>query len=271
MSVRRPPVVASGLLFLLLLGLPPLPSPVAAQVEGVVDTVPQSDEERAIAFREMFGLDATVSKVRSAAKSSDYSADPYGVPLSLEERLELARRAKVEDASVKAANVGAGEPTWAGYYFDQLNRGTPVFLFTSDPKAMRSELAPHLPDVAEFRVEQVDRSLADLMASKRGIERAYAEIRASGVHITSTGIDLITNRVTVGIQGLTDEAERAITSRFGPHIKFRERSVAQADACPLSGCRPIKVVSESSVPRARPGRALRDTSPDAPPTISWPS
>jgi hypothetical protein len=199
-----------------------------------------TDEENALAFRRMFGLDADPSLISNAAVSPEYSAANYGVPLSPAEEAELGRRVEVEQASHGAAAFGREQSIWGGYYFDQLARGAPVFLFTAEIEAMRSHIEKLLPEGTGFRVEQVTLPLSELVSTKEAVVEAYGDLRAAGIQITSTGLDLASNQVVVGIDGLTEEAARTISERFGPYVRVEDSPPAQADACPTSGCRPIK-------------------------------
>ncbi|MEW5990657.1 MAG: hypothetical protein AB1736_04825 [Chloroflexota bacterium] len=201
---------------------------------------PAADVARALTFRQMFGLDADLGLIQRAAISSDYSAVNYGVPLTSAEEAELGRRVQVEQDSHGAAAFGRQQATWGGYYFDQLARGAPVFLFTAGVESMRSQLEKLLPPGTDFRVEHVTRPLSMLQETQEAIVSAYGELRASGIPITSTGLDIIGNRVVVGIDGITDEAQKRITREFGSYIQFKDSPPAQSDACPVSVCRPMK-------------------------------
>ncbi|HET7180614.1 MAG TPA: trypsin-like serine protease [Candidatus Limnocylindrales bacterium] len=243
MRAMKPASIFGLLLVSLMVGFSPaLAAPAsgsAAQVKAEKDD-PQTPEDRAREFRLTFGLDAREATIALAASSSEYDRDPYGVPLSMEERLELGRRAKVERAAEPAADFGAEQATWGGYYIDQLARGTPVFLFTEDIDAMSEAISRILPGGTEFRVERVGQTLASLENVKESIVDAYPRLKESGIYVTGVGLDLVTNHVVVEIDGLDDQSAGVISKEFGQAIEFRNNVAAEADSCPLSGCRQIK-------------------------------
>lgn len=210
--------------------------PDATSFDGAAD----ESEAAARTFRQMFGLDDDPALIQYAATSPEYSSSLYGVPLSKAEEAEMQRRAQVEQDSAEASAFGRGQETWAGFYYDQKARGRPVFLFTSDVESNQAQIAKRLPSGSDFRVEQVSRSLDELTATQEAIVDAYKEIRASGVNITGTSIDIVGNGITVAIDGLTDEGAAIVRKRFGSYITFVDEPAAGADSCPSTDCRPLK-------------------------------
>ncbi len=197
-------------------------------------------QQRALEFRTTFGLDPDDILIVAAEKDPSYSSANYGVPLSVAEESELQRRVQLELDSHAAVDLAAKQPTWGGYFIDQHSQGAPVFMFTADEESMKDDLQRLLPKDSGFRTIRVEHTLADLQRVKDSIVAAWDELRADGIKVTHTGIDLIGNAVTVGIDGLTDEATAKIVGRFGPNIKFRDAPPAEGDACPHSSCRPFK-------------------------------
>lgn len=196
--------------------------------------------ERATEFRRLFGFDARLVTIRLAATDSTYSSDPYGVPLSDAERAELLRRVQVEIDIEAAVRAASKLQTWGGYYIDQLDRGAPVFLFTSRDEAVEASIGDLAPTGSGLKFRTVSRTLAELNDLHDQIVESWDVLRADGVDITHTGTDIVGNTVTVGIDGLDDAAVRKVTDRFGDQLTFVDRSPAQADACPTTNCTPIK-------------------------------
>lgn len=214
-----------------------------------------SDQQRALDFREMFGLDAAQSLVIAASRDPGYSADNYGVPLSRPEEAEMQRRVQVEWDVQAAANAASQLSNWGGYWFDQLNRGVPVFQFVGDSNEARAQLGKLLPRGIEYRVVPVKHSLNELKKLKYDVVAAWPELRSRGVDIVSTGIDVKANRVVAGISGLTDSASSIVGARFGPTVRVVERKRGRADACPPATAGRSRVASrssENSATRARP-------------------
>ena len=77
---------------------------------------PAVDEQtlRAIDFREQFGLPTDLAYVQSVAADSRSSASEWGVPLTLAERDDLARRVTVQDNLDGLLGVAATQPTLFG-------------------------------------------------------------------------------------------------------------------------------------------------------------
>jgi hypothetical protein len=199
-----------------------------------------SAASRALEFRKMFGLNADASMVARAATDLSYSSTNYGVPLSHSEELELQRRARVELDTQAAATYAQAQPTYGGYYIDQLAHGIPVFLFTGNERSMTAELAKLLPHGSGLRVQHVDRTYADLQQIKGRIEASSDELIAAGIAINSIGLHISTNTVAVGVYGLTSAATSQLIGRFGDGLEVFEQSPANSDACDTNNCRPMK-------------------------------
>ena len=191
-------------------------------------------------WRERVGFSAEPALVVRAETDPEYSDDNYGVPLSQSEEAEMLRRQQLEVDSYAAADFGARQRTWAGYWIDQKSRGAPVFLFAGDPEEHREALASLLPAESGFRVERVSRTLADLEALQEEILASWDVLRTAGIDVTNTGIDLIGNTVHIGVHHLTEGQEAELVLRFGQEVVIREQPPAVADACPVSNCRPMK-------------------------------
>jgi V8-like Glu-specific endopeptidase len=197
-------------------------------------------EQRALDFRQTFGLDDGSELIIRAETDPNYSAIDYGVPLSTNEQSEMQRRVRLEQGIIPAADFARHQATWAGYYLDQHAAGAPVFLFTGDEPSIVPNLVKLLPPDTDFRVVHVSRTYDELETQKERILASAEEIRARGIKITHVGIDTIGNAVVVSIDGLTDEAQLMIESEFGSGIVFDDRPEAVLDSCPNSNCRPIK-------------------------------
>lgn len=218
------------------------PVPAAATAAELVPTpsVSRAESERAHEFRRMFGLRDDAAYIERAAIDPEFSSENYGVPLSASEEAEMQRRVQLESDSRPAADYGMKQSSWGGYYFDQQARGAPVFMFTGGLSEHERAIQDLLPKGTDFRLQPVDQTLAELERIQADVTTAILAYRASGVRITSVGVDLLGNRVTVGIQGLTSGRASEIKQQFGPDIDVHEEAPARSDACPVSDCRPIK-------------------------------
>lgn len=199
--------------------------------------------EQAVKFRATFGFETGESFVERIADDPAYSADPYGVPLSTLEIAEMQRRIGIERAAQPGVDFAMKQPGWAGYYIDQPDQGTPVFLFTGALEDARAGIAAAIPGTP-FRVAVAKRSLADLYALQADIDADTESLRAAGVDLSMTGVDITANLVTIGIDGLTDDLAQSLIRDYGEGIQVRDEPVAESDACSGVGgtqdCRPMK-------------------------------
>jgi hypothetical protein len=199
--------------------------------------------EHATTFRETFGFPSDRSFVEQAESDPNYSSELYGVPLSNAEIAEMQRRIGVERAAQPAVDLASKQPHWAGWYIDQRDQGTPVFLFASGGGELGAEIADLMPET-RFRVERAERTWEELLETQRQIDQATDRLIASGIDLTMTGIDIRANRVDVGVDGLTADDKAVLTKEFGEGLPFRDEAPAVSDACTGAtgtlNCRPIK-------------------------------
>lgn len=199
------------------------------------------DQLRAAEFRESFGLPADATSVRIASSGDGYSSEEYGVPLSVNELKELERRAILQAQKGPAIDFAMGKPGFAGVYTDQRKAGEFAFRFTGDPSTYESEIRARLPREAAFRLERVDNSLAELTDLKEAIVSRWDELRADGVRVTRTSVDVTGNQVVVGVYEMTASKIEQLHERFGSTISVVDSALAVADACnSVHDCRPIK-------------------------------
>lgn len=197
-------------------------------------------QAEALQFRETFGFDADADTLKAVFSDPAYAETDWGTPLTAAEDAEMRRRTAVELDAIAGEQYGSKQADWGGYWFDQHDRGAPVFLFTGDLERHRAVLEQILRPDSGLRVELATRTLDELEETKARIVAVWPDLRKDGIHATRTGIDIIGNRVRVGIEGLDDSAATTIKERFGQSIEVYEATAAVSDACPQTGCRPIK-------------------------------
>jgi len=203
---------------------------------------PGSSVADAVRFRAEYGLASGVEFVRETLRdTARYSAEPYGVPLSGAEIGELLRRGEVQNAMDSALEIARSRPDFAGAYLDQLNRGRPVFLFTSDAKDFVPALASRLPSGADPQVAVVERTEQVLVDLKARVEGDLTELWELGVRVAHVGVDVPDNTVEVGLLDLGADSVAAVKQRYGEHVEVVAGTIGQADVCDASNnCRPIK-------------------------------
>lgn len=194
-------------------------------------------------FRETFGFDAGhATLVAAESDSSRFPNLDYGVPLTQAEADELARRGSVQHSKAPVVVfLQENVRSFGGSYTDQLAGGLPVFLFSDDARKHEPEIRGRLPAGTAFRVERVNRSLAQLDQLQDEIDRSWAALKRDGIDVNMTAIDVKTNAVVVGIKGTRADDHAALEERFGGGIVVQESSAAESDACQtVDNCRPIK-------------------------------
>jgi hypothetical protein len=205
----------------------------------------------AIRFRQDLGLRADVEYVRQAAIDADSFPDsPWGVPLSLAEQEELARRIEVQDALGPGVELAETSDAYSGMYIDQMDEGTPVFTFTEIPSQLMAEISSSLPPGTRVRAELRPYTRDGLLEVVGKIERDYETLGAAGIQVTALGVDEVHGVVLVGLADPTDAATERLTATYGDALRFRSLQPGRADACnSLADCWPpkggMKIVSNS--------------------------
>jgi hypothetical protein len=206
----------------------------AAPSVGSVGEGPGLDLEAAIQFRETFGLRADPDFVLAVATDASPDSSRFGVPLTAAEVEDLDARMALREAFEPALEAAIKSPAYAGAFIDQLRGGQPVIL-TTDQAAMERGLAEaEGSELAEIRV--VDRTLEELGTLSEEIQASEKELGEQGVNIVSVGIDIVGNRVQVGVAGSSVENSASITSRFGRDVRVFTDEKTEFDACTVEQC-----------------------------------
>lgn len=164
----------------------------------------------------------------------------WGVPLSPDEIAELDRRLKVRAAFQPLLELAIELPEYAGAYTDHDRGGLPILL-TSNLEAFLSAIEASRQANVEFEIREVEYSLLELEAAQDLIDEATPDLRATGTQIVSTGLDILANRVQVGVHGLRADTQIVIFDAFGPIVTTVEDAPGEADACvSMNNCWPMK-------------------------------
>lgn len=224
--MRRKRAAASILLVMVLTGLAPSTSASATARTDIA----MSD---AIRIRAEIGLRSDPDYVgRSFVDPKTFPVlDFYGMPVSRAEAAELERRIAVQQSVAGARVWASAQTTWAGAYTDQLAGGVPVFKFVGDPERHRTELASRVPPGTTFRLESASRTIAELSDLKAEVVAAWPSIESDGVDVLAVGIDVISNRVSIGVVGLTDPTESQLLMRFPSGVLVSPEAPVELDAC----------------------------------------
>lgn len=178
-----------------------------------VDLVRASDpiDPADLAFREQFGMDASVAHV--VAAESQPIDERFGVHLFASESEELDRRAarQPEIASLRQA-LEKGVPGFAGLFTDHRAGGVVTLLVAgprADLDAALAEANPSFPVV----VKETGVSLSELQAVRDAVSEALDPLRSKGYGIYTLGVDIPENVVELGVERV-DEGLRRELARF---------------------------------------------------------
>jgi hypothetical protein len=222
-------------------GTPPVVAVDSSPVNTSVATSDRGDLGHATEFRAELGFDASSETVVQAAQDGiGYPDLTWGIPLSIAEAAELQRRIKTMESVHPAVKAAEEDPTWAGWWIDQRDGGTPVLQFAADPEAKRALVEQRVPSGTKVRIVQVATPIRELRAKQDEIADAADSLRPDGVQITNISVNTVSNRVDVYLESVTDAAKAVIWSRFGDAIVIGQRGTATADLCPENACFPVK-------------------------------
>jgi hypothetical protein len=233
-------IIIAALSVTLVGGTPAAAGTSLVNADPAVATSTEGDLAQAAVFRHDIGFDASATTIaRAATDRAAYPDLTFGVPLSEAEATELLRRNQIAVDIGPATSILAEDPAWAGVWIDHSAGGVPVFQFATDAAEAQAKVDRVLSKGVDHRVVAVARSYAELDAIRAKIFAAAAELEASGLVVTSVGFDTIGNRLRVGLLSLSTDSRNAMAGRFGP-VVVHEQGFAATDACPETGCMPIK-------------------------------
>lgn len=136
-------------------------------------------------------------------------------------------------------DYAAQQPGYAGAFIDQLDKGQPVFLFTKGIDARRAEIGMLLPAGTRYDVRKVDQSLAELTGLKDRVTREHKALYESGVTVVSSTVDVVNNRVEVGVLD-RDERKKDTVKSVDESIAVVGEAIPVADTCTITSCPNLK-------------------------------
>jgi hypothetical protein len=200
---------------------PNAPSPVgaASQATAAVPQLSSRELEEAIRFRKTFGLRADVFWIRQiAADPESRGRAEFGVLLTPDEFADMMRRNSIGLDAIKrmVADYGRAHPEdWAELFTDQQRGGILVAQFSANVDEHREALLGRLGPDAPLEIREVEWSYAELRAKAdtvRGTEDWFLTIPAV---LTGWGVDVTTNRISIKISSVNDDATKLIEEHFG--------------------------------------------------------
>lgn len=193
-------------------------------------------------FRSSMGLDAGETVARqSFDQRAKYSDLRYGVPLTPNEAAEIDRRLIERPQVQEAIDYAISEDTSAGMYFDQLDGGKPIFLFTENVGQQADAIQRHLPNGVDFDVRKVDYPTSRLRQVQEEIVADFRKLQAQGLPIAQVGVVAEGNHVLVGLEYPSPGTQATLRDRYGPMVSTEVVGPSVLDVCnSRSDCRPIK-------------------------------
>jgi hypothetical protein len=182
------------------LGGTPTTATTAAVSDGEVDP----DLDRQIEFRRQFGLDASVTHVRSSQALE--KSEAWGIPLTAGEEQEMARRGRVSDGLGPLQKAVESETGFSGIYIDQAAGGIiHIRALPASRKRMQQLAAQLAPADSTVFVDDAMYSDAELQDLRLQIQSLMV---SRAVDISTLTVDVIANRVAVGLNPPTFDADR---------------------------------------------------------------
>ena len=236
---RKPSSLAMAAMLVVVVCVPGGATAVVHDTDATMLDPSRSDIVWATKFRTTFALDASPTTVERAADDGQAYPDmTWGVPLSRAEADTLHQRLWLVLSTLPAVELARKDPAWAGWWLDHESGGTPVLLFAADPAEKRAGLADRLPAGVEVRVERVERPLTDLEAMRHKLFASEADLTKAGTVLTAVGLDIVGNRLTIGVEASSRSTRDAIADLIGDAFVLREEGAAGADSCPRTECLP---------------------------------
>src|SRR4051794_12499371 len=192
-------------------------------------------------LRNQLGLPSDDAALRKAASDqTDELTSTLGIPLTPDEAAEVDRRIRVQVGLDDAIDLAEASPGFAGAWIDQQSGGRVIFQFAGAEPGLDSALSRALPAEASFEVRAVRESMRSIQARRDAILADLDVLRKLGINVTGVGTDVPGNRPSVTVDTITDSTIDTLQKRYGTEIQVKQGAVAVADACPETGCTPLK-------------------------------
>lgn len=199
----------------------------------VLGAGPSADDiESATDFRTTFGFAHGAEVVRRSFEDpAAYPDDTWGAPLSREEADEMLRRIRSRTQQRDAVAYARSQPDFGGLWFDQRDRGTAHYTFTSDVAEHRREIASLTPEGLDITVSRVDNRMSDLENLKDEVTRDMWQLIDEGFSITMVDANARVNRVIVYLEEVKGDSEAALVRRYGGAVMVERGTRGVEDAC----------------------------------------
>lgn len=173
------------------------------------------------------GVEPTETAVQAAAADGGADIALIGIPLRAGEVVALRASGMYLDAAAPLLFwVNAGRTDlFGGVWIDPPGSDRHVISIV-DGERSTLELARCLErEGVDVRYVMATHSIETLRAVQDRINQDWRALEAEGINIVSTGHRSTTNRLSVEIEGLTDEIARTMTERYGDAILLEGRPI----------------------------------------------
>jgi hypothetical protein len=212
-------------------------APPSARALATTTTKPTA---RDYEFRAEFGLTTDPAAVANTVATLGLSPN-WGVALTAGEEADLATRVQVEEDLTQLRAALEADPGFAGIRINQAVGG--VVEIRSSPEALgriRDTVATLAPRGARISVIQAANSLGDLQKIKTALRAEVLDDTPVGDAINALRIDLVRNKVVIGIDPARFSATASnLSGRFSDQLVVYEKAVpAREAACTRTSCLP---------------------------------
>lgn len=200
--------------------------PGVASAAGDVRTTANVD---ALRFRVAYGF-RTDSAYLAQVAADPVSSWDYGIALAPDEMASMARRMDTQLKVGEFVTQLETNPNYAGLVIDQKRDGVLVIYWVGSDQLPQRALAT-LPSTAAYEVRSVGRSEAELRSLQAKVDHDTPDLRSAGIYVVLTAVDTLTNRLRIGVVGLTTASKLSLEATYGSAVEVEEGSTLTPGTC----------------------------------------
>lgn len=180
-------------------------------------TSPEEDQ----AYRRNVGIESDLGHIAGvrADPANVARSGEYGVPLTADELAELELRDTLIDEAAEMmreyVELNNLENTYAGTYMDHAGGGNVVAGFTENADVHLAVLQQLFTQPARLEAVSAEHSAAALEELYEAVSADIAANQPEGISIQHVHMDIIANRVNIGVPGITPAQEQTLRDRYG--------------------------------------------------------
>jgi hypothetical protein len=183
-----------------------------------------------VKFRSEFGLSTDASLV-AAAEINPRLSRKYGVALTASEQADIDSRVAIDQQLSPLAKQLASDSGYADLYIDQAAGGIIDVATTGDPGALAPIISRYGPAGARFRTRHVSYSKAFLASLQQKVQSDLLGAPPQGIQVTSVGVDVVNNRLKIGVASPVSQASLYLSDAYGPAVEVVSKPLATPPSC----------------------------------------